>query len=109
MRLPLQRLLSTMATPIEDALRQKARTTQLPYPTYLPIYPSIHPSIRIHYVLLLLTHPIHSFISLVYIYILQITAALSPTKLVVYNDSHQHAHHRAMAGNTSRETHFRLV
>ena len=69
MRLPLQRLLSTMATPIEDALRQKARTTQLPYPTYPPIYPSIHPSIRIHYVLLLLTHPIHSFISLVYIYI----------------------------------------
>ncbi|KAF8428299.1 bola domain-containing protein [Tirmania nivea] len=54
------RRLSTMATPIEDALRQK------------------------------------------------ITTALAPTKLVIHNDSHLHAHHKAMVGNTSRETHFRL-
>lgn len=40
---------------------------------------------------------------------MQITAALSPTKLEIYNDSHKHAHHSAMRGVTSRETHFRLV
>ncbi|KAF8468918.1 bola-like protein-domain-containing protein [Kalaharituber pfeilii] len=34
--------------------------------------------------------------------------ALSPSKLIVHNDSHLHAHHAAMRGNTSRETHFRL-
>ncbi|KAJ1327869.1 BolA-like protein 1 [Microdochium nivale] len=39
----------------------------------------------------------------------KITAALSPTKLEIYNDSHKHAHHSAMRGVTSRETHFRLV
>ncbi|KXJ91338.1 bola-like protein-domain-containing protein [Microdochium bolleyi] len=39
----------------------------------------------------------------------KITAALSPTKLEIHNDSHKHAHHSAMRGVTSRETHFRLV
>ncbi|KAI5809846.1 bola-like protein-domain-containing protein [Peziza echinospora] len=36
-----------------------------------------------------------------------ITQSLSPTKFHVYNDSHLHAHHKAMQGATSRETHFR--
>ncbi|KAJ0114450.1 hypothetical protein J7T55_010840 [Diaporthe amygdali] len=27
----------------------------------------------------------------------------------IYNDSHLHKHHKAMAGSTSAETHFRLV
>jgi len=40
---------------------------------------------------------------------LQITAALSPTHLEIHNDSHLHAHHKAMAGSTSSETHFRVV
>ena len=40
---------------------------------------------------------------------LQITEALKPTTLEVYNDSHLHAHHQAMQGSTSKETHFRLV
>ncbi|KOS17730.1 putative bolA-like protein [Escovopsis weberi] len=39
----------------------------------------------------------------------KLTAALNPLTLEIYNDSHLHAHHKAMAGSTSRETHFRLV
>ncbi|KAL0935221.1 BolA-like protein [Colletotrichum truncatum] len=39
----------------------------------------------------------------------KVTAALSPSTLEIYNDSHLHSHHKAMAGNTSKETHFRLV
>lgn len=39
----------------------------------------------------------------------QITAALSPQTLEIYNDSHLHAHHKPMQGSTSRETHFRCV
>ncbi|KAF4505560.1 hypothetical protein G6O67_007494 [Ophiocordyceps sinensis] len=39
----------------------------------------------------------------------KITAALNPQTLEIYNDSHLHAHHKAMQGSTSRETHFRLV
>ena len=39
----------------------------------------------------------------------QITEALKPSTLEIYNDSRLHAHHRAMQGSTSRETHFRLV
>jgi stress-induced morphogen len=27
----------------------------------------------------------------------------------IFNDSHKHAHHQAMKGSTSRETHFRYV
>ncbi|CAG9988441.1 unnamed protein product [Clonostachys byssicola] len=39
----------------------------------------------------------------------QITAAFNPQTLEIYNDSHLHAHHKAMQGSTSKETHFRLV
>ncbi|KAK4170354.1 bola domain-containing protein [Cladorrhinum sp. PSN259] len=39
----------------------------------------------------------------------KITAALSPTTFEIYNDSHLHAHHKAMEDSTSSETHFRLV
>ena len=35
--------------------------------------------------------------------------ALNPTTLEIHNDSGLHAHHKAMQGSTSRETHFRLV
>ena len=38
----------------------------------------------------------------------KLTASLTPTHLTIDNDSHLHSHHRAMAGNTSRETHFRI-
>lgn len=38
----------------------------------------------------------------------KITEALKPTSLEVFNDSHLHAHHKAMQGVTSRETHFRV-
>ncbi|POS76968.1 BolA-like protein [Diaporthe helianthi] len=31
------------------------------------------------------------------------------TNIQIYNDSHLHKHHKAMAGTTSAETHFRLV
>lgn len=34
---------------------------------------------------------------------LQITEALNPTTLDIHNDSHKHAHHKAMQGVTSRE------
>jgi len=40
---------------------------------------------------------------------LKITEALQPTTLEIHNDSHLHSHHKAMAGSTSQETHFRLV
>lgn len=40
---------------------------------------------------------------------LQITDALEPSRLEIFNDSAKHAHHQAMVGSTSRETHFRLV
>ncbi|KAL2261374.1 hypothetical protein VTK26DRAFT_4288 [Humicola hyalothermophila] len=39
----------------------------------------------------------------------KIVAALQPTTLEIYNDSHLHRHHKPMQGNTSTETHFRLV
>ncbi|KAF2089180.1 bola-like protein [Saccharata proteae CBS 121410] len=39
---------------------------------------------------------------------MQITEALKPTSLEIFNDSHKHAHHRAMEGSTSKETHFRV-
>lgn len=39
----------------------------------------------------------------------QITDKLVPTRLEIYNDSHLHKHHRAMADSTSAETHFRIV
>ena len=38
---------------------------------------------------------------------LQITEALKPASLEIFNDSHKHAHHKAMKGSTSQETHFR--
>jgi len=38
----------------------------------------------------------------------KITDALAPTSIEVFNDSHMHAHHKAMVGSTSRETHFRV-
>lgn len=39
----------------------------------------------------------------------KITSSLSPSLIEIYNDSHLHAHHKAMQGSVSRETHFRLV
>ncbi|KAI4859629.1 bola protein [Hypoxylon rubiginosum] len=39
----------------------------------------------------------------------KITDALEPSRLEIFNDSAKHAHHQAMVGSTSRETHFRLV
>ncbi|KAF2022250.1 bola-like protein [Aaosphaeria arxii CBS 175.79] len=39
----------------------------------------------------------------------KITETLKPTTLEIHNDSHKHAHHSAMRGVTSKETHFRLV
>ncbi|KAK7516533.1 bola-like protein [Phyllosticta citricarpa] len=38
----------------------------------------------------------------------KITETLQPAKLQVFNDSHLHAHHKAMQGSTSKETHFRV-
>ncbi|KAL8921666.1 MAG: hypothetical protein Q9208_005595 [Pyrenodesmia sp. 3 TL-2023] len=34
---------------------------------------------------------------------------LKPSTLEIYNDSAQHAHHKAMQGSISQETHFRIV
>lgn len=39
----------------------------------------------------------------------QITEALKPTSLEVFNDSHLHAHHKAMQGVTSREVSLRVL
>ncbi|KAF7506385.1 hypothetical protein GJ744_011851 [Endocarpon pusillum] len=38
----------------------------------------------------------------------KITEELRPTTLEIFNDSAAHSHHQAMAGISSRETHFRL-
>lgn len=38
----------------------------------------------------------------------KITEALKPAALEIHNDSHLHAHHKAMQGSTSAETHFRV-
>ncbi|KAB2571740.1 putative bolA-like protein [Lasiodiplodia hormozganensis] len=38
----------------------------------------------------------------------KINETLKPTSLEIFNDSHLHAHHKAMQGVTSRETHFRV-
>ncbi|KAF2735539.1 bola-like protein [Polyplosphaeria fusca] len=38
----------------------------------------------------------------------KVTAALQPTRLEIFNDSHLHSHHKAMEGVTSKETHFRV-
>ncbi|KAF2235285.1 bola-like protein [Viridothelium virens] len=39
----------------------------------------------------------------------KITESLQPTNLEIANDSSLHAHHKAMQGSVSRETHFRLT
>ncbi|OTB04384.1 hypothetical protein M426DRAFT_320755 [Hypoxylon sp. CI-4A] len=39
----------------------------------------------------------------------KINEVLKPSRLEIFNDSHKHAHHSPMVGNTSKETHFRLV
>ncbi|PYI05646.1 bola-like protein, partial [Aspergillus sclerotiicarbonarius CBS 121057] len=39
----------------------------------------------------------------------KVTTALSPSTLVIRNDSHLHAHHAAMRGATSKETHFHVT
>ncbi|KAF2665147.1 bola-like protein, partial [Microthyrium microscopicum] len=39
---------------------------------------------------------------------LKITESISPSFLEIHNDSHLHAHHKAMQDSTSRETHFRV-
>ncbi len=39
----------------------------------------------------------------------QINEALKPTSLEIFNDSDKHAHHKAMQGSQSKETHFRLI
>ncbi|CDH49009.1 domain protein [Lichtheimia corymbifera JMRC:FSU:9682] len=35
--------------------------------------------------------------------------ALDPSTLHIVNESHMHAHHAAMKGNTNKETHFRIT
>ncbi|GKZ68509.1 hypothetical protein AnigIFM50267_003219 [Aspergillus niger] len=39
----------------------------------------------------------------------KITTAFSPSTLIIRNDSHLHAHHNAMRGSTSKETHFHVT
>lgn len=77
------RHLSSMSiTPVEDAMRVKVDTTRP-----VKLYRGWTRELIAH----------------------QITQALKPSALEIYNDSHLHAHHKAMQGSTSRETHFRVV
>ncbi|KAL9030767.1 MAG: hypothetical protein Q9196_001145 [Gyalolechia fulgens] len=39
---------------------------------------------------------------------LKLTQSLNPSTLTIHNDSSLHAHHAAMRGSLSQETHFRL-
>ena len=74
------RQLSTMSsTPIEDSIRLKV------YTLLSTLFPSQ-------------SNPTF-----------QITQALNPSTLEIKNDSANHAHHKAMQGSISKETHFRLV
>ncbi|OQD83187.1 hypothetical protein PENANT_c018G04325 [Penicillium antarcticum] len=38
-----------------------------------------------------------------------IAHAFTPSTLIIRNDSHKHAHHAAMEGSTSKETHFHVT
>jgi len=38
----------------------------------------------------------------------KVTEAFAPVSLEIHNDSHLHAHHKAMEGSSSKETHFRV-
>ena len=62
-------------TPMEDALRSKVGATR----------------------------QIAQVMSCITLTVEQITEALKPTTLEIFNDSHKHAHHKAMQGVTSRE------
>ena len=83
-----RRPLSTMAskTPMEDAMRSKVHSPICFYSVVL-CYATQDPQLTKY----------------------QITEALKPTTLEIHNDSHLHSHHKAMAGSTSQETHFRVV
>jgi stress-induced morphogen len=73
-----KRYMSAMAqsmTPMEDALQSKVGAT----------------------------HQIAQVMSGIRLTVEQITKALKPTTLEIFNDSHKHAHHKAMQGVTSRE------
>ncbi|KAJ6015898.1 BolA-like protein [Penicillium herquei] len=39
----------------------------------------------------------------------KIAHAFTPSTLIIRNDSHKHAHHAAMQGATSKETHFHVT
>ncbi|OJJ51743.1 hypothetical protein ASPZODRAFT_56138 [Penicilliopsis zonata CBS 506.65] len=39
----------------------------------------------------------------------KIAAEFNPSTLIIRNDSHLHAHHNAMRGSTSTETHFHVT
>ncbi|KAJ5300380.1 uncharacterized protein N7443_005382 [Penicillium atrosanguineum] len=39
----------------------------------------------------------------------KIATAFTPSTLVIRNDSHKHAHHKAMEGVASKETHFHVT
>ncbi|KAF3385269.1 hypothetical protein F1880_001784 [Penicillium rolfsii] len=39
----------------------------------------------------------------------KLTQAFTPSTLLIRNDSHKHAHHAAMEGSTSKETHFHVT
>ncbi|KAJ5975014.1 hypothetical protein N7481_008721 [Penicillium waksmanii] len=39
----------------------------------------------------------------------KIAHEFTPTTLIIRNDSHKHAHHAAMEGSTSKETHFHVT
>ncbi|KAJ5109476.1 hypothetical protein N7456_006151 [Penicillium angulare] len=39
----------------------------------------------------------------------KIAHTFTPSTLIIRNDSHKHAHHAAMEGSTSKETHFHVT
>ncbi|KAJ5681383.1 uncharacterized protein N7477_001323 [Penicillium maclennaniae] len=39
----------------------------------------------------------------------KLATAFHPSTLIIRNDSHKHAHHKAMEGVASKETHFQCV
>lgn len=86
----MSQFMAQSTTPMEDALRQKVR-----------IWPSLGLKDAT-------TSGWAGYSRFPRLYISRLTGeqigdALKPTTFEIYNDSHKHAHHKAMQGQTSRE------
>lgn len=88
---------SASATPVEDVIREKVCMHTLHRCGHWPIEYDGSKYI------------FNSYDSSWLLYPSKLTTAFSPSTLLIRNDSHLHAHHQAMRGSVSKETHFQCV